>query len=88
LSWLSGYIHLNAVRLKAFGKKTADEKWAELGGFGWSSRSGYLFSTKREAFLDYDMLLSRTGGDTRKGRQGYRKIILSGLEGELENPLT
>jgi len=84
---LSRYIHLNPVRLKAFEKKMADEKWAELSRFGWSSLSGYLFSTKREAFVDYETVLSQTGGDSRKGRQGYRNFILSGLEGELENPL-
>jgi len=84
---LSRYIHLNPVRLKAFVKKTVEEKRAELGRCRWSSLWGYLFSTRREACIDYDMVLSQTGGDTRKGRQGYRKFILSGLEGELENPL-
>lgn len=48
---LSRYIHLNPVRLKAFEKKMASEKWAELSRFRWSSLSGYLFSTKREAFV-------------------------------------
>ncbi len=84
---VSRYIHLNPVRLKAFGKKTVKEKWAELGRCRWSSLSGYLFSAKREACIDYETVLSQTGGDTWKGRQGYRKFILSGLEGELENPL-
>jgi putative transposase len=84
---LSRYIHLNPVRLKAFEKKMADEKWAELSQFRWSSLQGYLFSTKREAFVDYEMVLSQTGGDSRKGRREYRTFILSGLEGELENPL-
>jgi len=84
---LSRYIHLYPVRLKVFGKKMADEKWAELSRFRWSSLSGYLFSTKREAFVDYGMVLSQTGGDTRKGRRGYRNFILSALEGEPENPL-
>lgn len=84
---LSRYIHLNPVRLKAFEKKMTDEKWAELSRFRWSSLWGYLLSTKREAFVDYEMVLSQAGGDTRKGRQGYRRFILSGLEGELESPL-
>jgi putative transposase len=84
---LSRYIHLNPVRLKAFEKKTAEEKWAELTRFRWSSLSNYLFSTKREKFVDYEMVRSQAGGDARKGRQGYRRFILSGLEGELENPL-
>jgi putative transposase len=84
---LSRHIHLNPVRVKAFGKKTAEEKWGELSRFRWSTLSGYLFSTKREAFVDYEMVLSQAGGDTRKGRQGYRRFILSGLEGTVENPL-
>ena len=84
---LSRYIHLNPVRLKAFEKKRADAKWAELSRFRWSSLAGYLLSTKREKFVDYEMVLSQAGGDTRKGRQGYRRFILSGLEGGVENPL-
>jgi REP-associated tyrosine transposase len=84
---LSRYIHLNPVRLKAFAKKMADEKWTELRRFRWSSLAGYVFSTKREAFVDYEMVLSQTGGDTRNGRRGYRNFILAGLAGELENPL-
>jgi len=84
---LSRYIHLNPVRLKAFAKKMADEKWTELSRFRWSSLGGYVFSTKREAFVDYEMVLSQTGGDTRKGSREYRNFILAGLAGELENPL-
>ncbi len=81
------YEVINPVRLKTCANKTVEEKWAELGRFRWSSLSGYLFSTKREAFVDYEMVLPQMGGDNRKGRQGYRKFILSELEGELENPL-
>lgn len=81
------YIHLSPLRLKAFEKKMADEKWGELSRFRWSSLSGYLFSTKREACADYEMVLCQTGGDSRKGRQGYRHLIVSGFERELENPL-
>jgi putative transposase len=84
---VSRYIHVNPVRLRTFAERSAKEKWEALLGFRASSLPGYLFSRKREDFIDYEMILGQMGGDRRKGRQGYREFIQWGIEHEPESPL-
>jgi putative transposase len=84
---VSRYIHVNPVRVKAFANKSAKEKWEALLGFKASSLPGYLSPGKREDFLEYEMILAQMGGDSRKGRQGYREFIQWGIEHELQSPL-
>jgi hypothetical protein len=68
-------------------RNTHKEKWEALLGFRASSLPGYLFSRKREDFIDYELILGQMGGDRRKGRQGYREFIQWGIEHEPESPL-
>ena len=82
-----GYIHLNPIRVRAFRKKGAEEKWNALLGIKWSSLPGYLALRKRENFIKYDTVLGHMGADGRKGRLAYRKFIKWGIDKDVVNPL-
>ena len=84
---VSRYIHLNPIRVKAFRKKGAEEKWNALLGIKWSSLPGYLALRKRENFIKYDTVLGHMGADGRKGRLAYRKFIQWGIDKDVVNPL-
>src|SRR4030042_1207957 len=84
---VSRYIHLNPIRVKAFTKTSAKEKWNALLGYEWSSLPGYLVPGKRKHFMNYETVLGYMGVDDRKGRLAYRKFIKWGIEKDLVNPL-
>ena len=84
---VSRYIHLNPIRTKSFSNKTNKDKWDALTRYKRSSLSGYLSLGKRIDFVDYKSVLDYFGGDNRKGRQGYRQFIRTGIEQDEENPL-
>ena len=84
LSILSRYIHLNPIRIMRLGKKTVEERLDELFRHTWSSLHGYLDGKRREEFLDYTLVLAAYGGDTRKGRNAYRKHIYTDITEGLE----
>ena len=67
----SDYIHLNPVRLKAYEKTPQKEKLRLLLSYPWSSLHGYLRRKKKEAFIDYSLVLGEYGGDTDKARKAY-----------------
>ncbi len=86
LSVLSRYIHLNAVRMRAMKKRTAEDKTGYLMGYRWSSLPGYINKSKREKDLnmDYEMVLGEYGGDNRRGRQAYRMRVEGDIVARLE----
>jgi len=84
---VSRYIHLNPVRIKVFSKKSAREKWDALLKYEASSLLGYFSGGKREEFINYKTVLEYMGGDTRKGRQAYRRFVKGGIEEEIASPL-
>ena len=84
---VSRYIHLYQIRLKKFEKKPVKERLAALQGFKASSFAGYCNVRKREDSVDYGTVLEYVGGDTRQGRQAYRKFVQEGIGLEVENPL-
>lgn len=87
---VSRYIHLNPVRIKAFSKMSAKERWNALQKYNAGSLPGYLAAGKRKGreFINYATILDYAGGDNRKGRQSYRGFINKGIVQESENPLT
>ena len=85
---VSRYIHLNPIRIKKdFSAISPNETWDELLKKSTSSLRGYLSGNRREDFVNYRVVLGYMGGDTRKGRKGYRQFIQWGIEQEIENPL-
>jgi REP element-mobilizing transposase RayT len=79
LSILSRYIHLNPVRMKGMKDKTPKEKIDYLVRYPWSSLPGYLSKSKREAFIDYQVVLNEYGGDNERGQQNYQRMIYEDL---------
>ena len=84
---VSRYIHLNPIRVKAFSKNSAKEKWNALLGYEWSSLPGYCALGKRKHFMNYETVLGYMGADDRKGRLAYREFIKWGIEKDVVNPL-
>lgn len=84
---VSRYIHLNAIRIKGFSKKTAKERLDILLKNETCSLKGYLYVRKRDDFVNYKPVLDYMGGDNRKGRHGYRRFIQCGIEQGTESPL-
>lgn len=79
LSVLSRYIHLNPVRIKSREKTPLKDNIHILTRYPWSSLPGYLTKGKREAFIDYRLVLSEHGGDSDHARRSYRKALLADL---------
>jgi putative transposase len=75
LSVVSRYIHLNPVRTKKMRTRTTEDRMEYLKGYQWSSLPGYIGS-KKDDFIDYDLVLSEFGGNNRQGRREYQKAIL------------
>jgi len=84
---VSRYIHLNPIRLRAFSRMSARDRWDVLMNYRSSSLPGYLSVRKRREFVDYEKILDYKGGDNGKGRQAYRQFIKLGVEQALETPL-
>jgi putative transposase len=80
LSTISRYIHLNPIRLKSFRKVSSKEKIETLMDYPWSSLPGYLDKSRQEALTDYSLVLADYGGDTKNGRDAYRKQLFSDID--------
>jgi REP element-mobilizing transposase RayT len=84
---VSRYIHLNPIRAKTLSTKTVKEQWDLLLKHKRSSLPGYLSASKREDFLEYEVVLAYLGGDNHKGRRSYQEFIQWGIEHDIESPL-
>lgn len=84
LSVVSRYIHLNPIRTKGIESRGAKERIQFLREYHWSSLGGYIDKKRKEGFIDYSVVLGEYGGDTDKGREGYRKRIEGDIAGGLE----
>lgn len=84
LSILSRYIHLNPIRAKEVEGETLREKMQYLKEYRWSSLRGYIDQKKKEALIDYSLVLGEYGGDTTDGREAYKKRIMADLREGLE----
>ena len=76
---LTRYIHLNPVKTKAAQEKNAEEKWAELNAYRWSSLAGYLDRTRAEADVDYRWLDLMHRGGREACRRAYGAYVRAGL---------
>ena len=81
------YVHLNPVRTKEAQGGSIEERWRGIMKYQWSSLPGYLSPRRRARFLNYREVLSHTGGDSSRGRNGYGSFMRAGLGKEVENPL-
>jgi REP-associated tyrosine transposase len=61
-----------------------EEKLDELLLYRWTSLHGYLNEDKREGLVDYSLVLADYGGDTEKGRNAYRKQIVTDISENLD----
>ncbi len=86
---ISRYSHVNPIRIKKYDEIATKEKWEILINYSASSLPGYLTKKRRKGrgFVDYDTLLFYEGGDTQKGRAGYKYFVQSGIVGNIDNPL-
>lgn len=84
---VSRYIHLNPIRAKTISTKTFKEQWDLLLKHKSSSLPGYLSASKREDFLEYQVVLAYLGGDNHKGRRSYQEFIQWGIEHDIESLL-
>jgi REP element-mobilizing transposase RayT len=84
LSTLSRYIHLNPIMMKSFRKISLKEKFNKLLDYPWSSISGYLNKSRQEAMIDYTLVLADYGGDTKKGRNAYRKQLILDIDESMD----
>jgi hypothetical protein len=84
---VSRYIHLNPIRLKKYSGYTANEQWEELQKYADSSLAGYCSESRKEEFVQYPMVLEYMGGDSRKGRKGYKQFMQEGICQGGDSPL-
>jgi hypothetical protein len=84
---VSRYIHLNPIRIKAYEKKSIEEKRDALLRHKDSSLFGYFSLRRRSDLVDYKNVLGYMGRDNRKGRQNYRHFVRWGVEQRTDNPL-
>ncbi len=75
LSQVSRYIHLNPVRVSAKKRMSPDKRLLYLWNYRWSSLPGYVAKAGRLDFVTHETVLAEYGGDTRSGRQRYKRQI-------------
>ena len=84
LSQVSRYIHLNPVKVSTIKKLSLEKRLAYLWKYKWSSLPGYVSKPHRLDFVEYGTVLAEFGGETRSGRQRYKKQIADDLTDGLE----
>ncbi len=84
LTMLSRYIHLNPVKIKSMKRLSYKEKIKYLQKYKWSSLPGYINKKKKQAFIDYDLVLEEYGGDNEEGRKAYGNIIRIDVSGDMD----
>ena len=81
-------LHLKLIfTCQGFSRKTDEETLDVLLQNETSSLIGYLYTRKRDDFVNYEHVLDYIGGDNRKGRQGYSRFIQWGIKQRTKNPL-
>jgi len=78
---VSRYAHLNPVYTKLLKTMTSHDRWQRVITYPWSSLPGYLNVKRVQDFVNYDTVLSVTGG-----RRAYRTFIRDGLRPATRSP--
>jgi hypothetical protein len=65
-------------------EKNAEEKLTYLRLYQWSSLPGYIDMKRKEAFIEYDVVLAEYGDDSRRGRKNYLKTLREDIAGALD----
>ena len=81
---LSRYIHLNPIRTRQKEEISLAEKKKYLQNYTWSSLSGYIGNTKKDAFIDYRQILDAYGGGNKQGMRTYWEAICDDLSRGLD----
>ncbi len=84
---VSRYVHLNPIRTDKYAGYSPEALWAVLQKYADSSLVGYCSESRKEAFVNYRMVLGYMGGDNIKGRLGYKNFIKKGIFEATESPL-
>ncbi|MBU0731230.1 MAG: transposase, partial [Proteobacteria bacterium] len=80
LSRVSRYIHLNPARIQKMARKPLAEQLEYLFGYQWSSLPGITALSKRLKCIEHGYILEEFGGDTKSGRERYKKQIALDLQ--------
>ncbi|MBU0729518.1 MAG: transposase [Proteobacteria bacterium] len=80
LARVSRYIHLNPVRIQEMARKQITEQLEYLFTYPWSSLPGFAALGKRLKCVEYGYVLEEFGGDTKSGRNRFKKQIESDLQ--------
>ena len=81
---LTRYIHLNPVKIRSLGPKTALERLEYLKSYSWSSAGGYAGWRNSEAFIDYRWLGLMRGRGWKRKRQDYARYLAECMEDDDE----
>jgi putative transposase len=84
LSQVSRYVHLNPVKISTMKRLSQEMRLDYLWKYRWSSLPGYLSKSQQVDYVHYETVLAEFGGDTRIGRQRYKKRINEDLTNGLE----
>jgi putative transposase len=79
---LSRYVHLNPVRLRSYNSRDGGEKIKDAERYRWSSLAAYLNTSKRQAWMTYETVLSYVG----KSRSKYREFVIEGIRRGYDTP--
>lgn len=84
-AWLLGlsrHVHMNPVRTRQRKRKDVPDQVRQLWQYRWSSLGGYVSARRREPWIHYDGVLSRTGHSRRR----YGRFVQDGLEQGAPSP--
>jgi len=79
---LSGYVHLNPVRIHPQDKRPVAERIRLLERYRWSSLTGYWDTKSRQSFVTYDSVLEQIDHSRKK----YRDFIIDGINSGYATP--
>ncbi len=79
---LSRYVHMNPVRTPRLRRGIVPDQVGQLWRYPWSSLGGYVSARRRQSWVHYDEVLSRTGHSRRR----YGRFVQDGLEQGVSSP--
>ncbi len=79
---LSRYVHMNPVRTPRLRRGIVPDQVGQLWRYPWSSLGGYVSVRRRQSWVHYDEVLSRTGHSRRR----YGRFVQDGLEQGVSSP--
>ncbi len=84
---VTGYIHLNPVRIPSLADKPLDERHDAALRYPWSSYGQIMGFRRCPDWLDRDAVLSGWGRNLAEKRKGYRASVESSLLADITDPM-